>query len=523
MALPQWTDQQVFDQMNSGSMWPGPLITYAFPSSAAVFHPDLADITAGFSPLNAAQQPLVSLSMMLWDDLIAPTIMQASEHDADILVGNTSATDGYAFAFFPQDGGTIWFSSHHENLQAPEIGEDSFITFIHEIGHALGLDHMGDYNGEDDDGPSSYQDSDMLSIMSYYGPGMGRGEGLVAWGDWIGLDGLEYSAQTPMVNDIMVIQKMMGADITTRADNTVYGFDANIQGPQAQIYDFSINPSPILTIYDAGGVDTLNLSGWSTDSLVDLNPGQYSSANGMTHNIAIAWGTIIENAVTGAGDDVLIGNSADNYLDGGAGVDGALFSGALAGYDLRYDVSSREYTVADLTVGRDGTDTLINIEYASFAGYRGDLNDLTPAVHRFYNTDLGMHFFTSNNDEATGVAQMNGFVYEGAGFGRNVEGAGISDTDTVVVQRFYNEVTGDHFYTAGAAEASGLMNAAGAWQYEGQAFKAHGTQVDGTTALYRFLNTESGAHFYTADVSEMETVMQSGVFDYEGIAFYVMA
>lgn len=522
MALPQWTDQQVFDQMNSGSTWTSSLITYAFPQSSSVFDPDLAEHFAGFSPLNTAQQPLVHLAMMLWDDLIARDIVQGSVHDADIMLSNTSSTDGYAFAV---SGGTVWFSSKEDLLQSPEIGKDGFVTFLHEIGHALGLNHMGDYNGEDDNGPSSYQDSDMLSIMSYYGPGMNGGKGLVAWGDWFASDiGSEgYSPQTPMVNDIMVIQRLYGADTTTREGNTVYGFGSNIQGPLAQIYDFSINQHPILTIYDAGGVDTINLSGWGTDSLIDLNPGQYSSVNGMTNNLAIAKATLIENAVAGAGNDVLIGNSADNHLDGGAGQDSAMFSGALPGYDLSYDVFSREYTVVDMTAGRDGTDTLINIEYANFNGARGDLNDLTPAVYRFYNADLGLHFYTSNNDEATAVTRMNGFVYEGAGFGRSVEGAGIPDADTVAVQRFYNQATGDHFYTAGADEARHLMEIGGAWQYEGRAFNAYGTQADGTTALYRFLNTESGTHFYTTDIAEKEAVMQSGYFSYEGIAFYVTA
>ncbi|MFT0531253.1 M10 family metallopeptidase C-terminal domain-containing protein [Castellaniella hirudinis] len=524
MALPQWTDQQVFDQMNSGSKWFSPVITYAFPQSTSAFSdPELADVLTGFSPLNAAQQPLAQLGMMLWDDLIAPSIVQGSVHNADILVSNTSATEGYAFALYPRDGGTVWFSSHHDNLQAPKIGEHGFITFVHEIGHALGLNHMGGYNGDDDDGPSSYQDSDMLSIMSYYGPGMNRGEGLVAWGDWFGADGRGYSAQTPMVNDIMVIQEMYGADTTTRVEDTVYGFGSNVQGPQAQIFDFSVNEYPILTIYDAGGVDTLNLSGWGTDSLVNLNPGQYSSVNGMTNNLAIAWTTLIENAVTGAGNDVLRGNAADNYLNGGDGQDSAVFSGALPGYDLSYNVFSREYAVLDLTANRDGTDTLLNIEYANFNGFQANLNDLTPAVYRFYNADLGLHFYTSNNDEATAVTQLNGFAYEGEVFGRSVDGASIPGADTVVVQRFYNQATGDHFYTAGVDEANSLMEIGGAWQYEGQAFNAYGTQADGTTALYRFLNAESGTHFYTADTAEMEAVMQSGHFNYEGIAFYVTA
>lgn len=512
MALPNWTDQQVFEQMNSGSLWHSPIITYAFPQLASQINYEDGE-AAGFLPINAAQQPLIELSMTLWDDLIGPRIQQGTLASAQIMFGNSSAMgNAYAYAYMPPDS-SVWFSTAHENLLQPKIGEDSFITFVHEIGHALGLDHMGDYNGEDNDGPSSYQDSDVYSIMSYYGPGIGNdGGGEVAWADWQG-----HSAQTPMLNDIMVIQQLYGTNVDTRTDDTVYGFGSNIQGPTAQIYDFSINANPILTIYDAGGIDTLDLSGWGTDSRVDLNPGQYSDANGMTSNIAIAWSAVIENAVTGAGDDILIGNFADNYLDGGAGQDTAVFIGDFSNYNLSYNLFSREYTVQDLA-GFSGIDTLINIEFAAFGDYRGDLNDLTPAVHRFYNPDLGAHFYTSNNDEGTLVAQMGGFQYEGTGFGRIV-----NDESAVSVARFFNSETNDHFYTANQAEADTLRELGGAWQDEGFAFDAYTTQVEGTTELFRFVNKESGTHFYTNSVAEMDAVMLSGYFDYEGVAFYVMA
>ncbi|NYT61407.1 M10 family metallopeptidase C-terminal domain-containing protein [Alcaligenaceae bacterium] len=517
MSLPTWTDQQVFNQMNSGSTWAAPVITYAFPLWASQFAPGLGDDTAGFSPINAIQQPLLNLGMLIWDDLISPTIQQGSAQSANILIGNTSSTDGYAFAYYPADGGSVWFSSKYHNLLKPEIGQDSFATFIHEIGHALGLRHMGDYNGENNNGPSSYQDSDMLSVMSYYGPGINYGQGQVAWGNWSNSDGHPYSVQTPMVNDIMVIQQMYGANPTTRVDNTVYGFGSNIQGQTAQIYDFSINQNPILTIYDAGGIDTLNLSGWSTNSVVDLRPGQYSSVNSMTNNIAIAHGVIIENLITGAGNDTLQGNWADNYLDGGAGHDTAIFIGNYADYSLSYDLFNREYTVQD-TVGPNGTDTLINIESAIFSDFGDSLNNLTWGVHRFYNSDLGMHFYTANNDEASIVAQTEAFQYEGIGFGRSISG-----TDTVSVQRFLNTATGDHFYTANAAEADSIREPSGPWLYEGIAFNAYAHKTDDTTELFRFLNKGSGAHFYTADAAEMNTIMLSGNFNYEGIAFYVEA
>jgi serralysin len=77
----------------------------------------------------------------------------------------------------------------------------------------------------------------------------------------------------------------------------------------------------VLTLFDSGGNDTLDLSGWSDPSRIDLVPGAYSSGNEMTNNVAIAYSTTIENAIGGSGNDVIAGNDAANRLVGGAGDD----------------------------------------------------------------------------------------------------------------------------------------------------------------------------------------------------------
>src|SRR5262249_3670771 len=125
-------------------------------------------------------------------------------------------------------------------------GIDSYAyqTYIHEIGHALGLGHQGLYNGS-----ASYatqatwaNDTWQYSIMSYSAQ------------DNYG--GSYRYVSTPQMADIYAIQSIYGA-ATTRADDTVYGFH-NTAGP---IYDFgssSYTQPPALTIYDSGGNDTLD-------------------------------------------------------------------------------------------------------------------------------------------------------------------------------------------------------------------------------------------------------------------------
>jgi hypothetical protein len=59
---------------------------------------------------------------------------------------------------------------------------------------------------------------------------------------------------------------------------------------------FSLNPKPVFTIWDGGGVDTLDFSQTVAAVSADLNEGRFSDAFGMTNNVSIAFGVVIENA-----------------------------------------------------------------------------------------------------------------------------------------------------------------------------------------------------------------------------------
>ena len=69
---------------------------------------------------------------------------------------------------------------------------------------------------------------------------------------------------------------------------------------------------------DENGIDTVNAAAVRFDVYVDLFKGVIA-ANSTTHGIA-EW-TLIERAISGSGDDSLVGNAADNYLEAGAGSD----------------------------------------------------------------------------------------------------------------------------------------------------------------------------------------------------------
>lgn len=408
--------------MYRGQRWGESVFTYAFPTTVRQMVALQGEGT-GFRAVDPAQQALMVLAMATWDDLIPQAFAPGTPGSTHIEFGYTSTGIGFAHGYYPPNG-SIYFNANSATLVNAQIGRHGFVTFIHELGHALGLHHMGDYDGDGNWSPSSYQDTMVLSIMSYFGPRetAPNYSAEIMPARWVGADGVGYSPQTPMVNDVMAIQRVYGVSTTTRTGDTVYGFNSNVSGSTAQLFNFSVNRNPILTIFDSGGSDTLDLSGYSTPSRVDLAPGAFSAVNGMTNNIAIAYNTTVESAVGGSGDDllrgntsanrleggagndellgldgddVLIGGAGNDLLDGGAGTDTAVFSGAFGSYTIT--VSG---TTVTLSSPISGNDRALSIERFQFSDSLRNLGDLTPA------SDSAPPLLTSLSpvDNATGVA-----------------------------------------------------------------------------------------------------------------------
>ncbi|MES0811746.1 VCBS domain-containing protein, partial [Roseibium sp. SCPC15] len=270
---------------------PSATVTYAFPSTGLGSN--------GLSAYSATQQAAAIMALALWAEISGLTIVEAAEGETATIRFLNSTNIDYAETHEADGLSTILTNPDFLETLSPLVGTYGFFTLLHEAGHALGLEH--------DDG-SLTQVQTVMSLRSPDSIGV----------DWWNAEGVWIYAQTPMVEDIAAIQAEYGSNPTTRSGDTVYGFNGTETGT---IYDFSANVDPVLTIYDAGGVDALDFSGWDAPAIINLNPGTYSSVNGMTHNIGLAFGTVIEKAIGGAGDDVLIGTDRAETLDGGAGRD----------------------------------------------------------------------------------------------------------------------------------------------------------------------------------------------------------
>ncbi|NWC78643.1 M10 family metallopeptidase C-terminal domain-containing protein [Pseudomonas sp. P7759] len=126
-------------------------------------------------------------------------------------------------------------------------------------------------------------------------------------------------ASAPQLDDISAYQKKYGANHETRKDDTTYGFNSNTDRDFLSVK--TDKDKMVAAIWDGGGTDTLDFSGYKQDQQISLRAGTFSDVGGLKGNVSIAYGVTIENAVGGSGNDLLMGNEAANTLKGGEGND----------------------------------------------------------------------------------------------------------------------------------------------------------------------------------------------------------
>ncbi len=249
----------------------------------------------------------------------------------------------------PRNGGsTVVIDRSRTNFDA---GTSGYKTILHELGHAvggfndvtMGRNPGNKYTSSDEkrnqgvDGAtlSSSQDSQKYTVMSYKPhPDM-----------------FQVYPSSLLLYDIAALQHLYGANMTTRTGNNIYSWDPNVPFIEA--------------IWDAGGIDTIDASNQTRNTTINLNAGSFSSigTNGSSgdakDNLAIAFGVTIENAIGGAGNDFIYGNSIGNNLQGGAGND-YLYGGS--GNDTLTGGSGNDYLYGesghDTLYGGSGNDTL---------------------------------------------------------------------------------------------------------------------------------------------------------------------
>jgi serralysin len=402
------------DGILGDTRWATNTLTYSFPASASNYGTPYGNGEPGnnFGVLNATQQATVVSVLAMYASVANLTFTATTESNSnhgDIRFARSDAPST-AWAYYPnafyQEGGDVWVNSSTGWYDSPTRGNYAYVTFIHEIGHALGLDHA--HQGYSVPTGRDSMEYTVMSYRSYVGASTSTGYTNETWS----------FAQSLMMYDIAAVQYLYGANYTTNSGNTTYSWSSTT----GEMFINGVGQGApganriFLTVWDGGGVDTYDFSNYTTGLTINLAPGEWTttSANQLAWlswdgsqiadgNIANALlynddsRSLIENARGGSGNDSITGNRANNVLwgnggndvlNGGTGQDSAGYSGTSSNYSWRQN-SDRSYTVTDLRSGSpDGTDRLYNMDTLVFQDRSVQIVDHTTVT----TTDTGNQY-----------------------------------------------------------------------------------------------------------------------------------
>jgi hypothetical protein len=365
-------------------------ITYGFLTGAPTV--GSADEQANGTAMGVLTQAAVNAAFDYYEQLFNVTFVAeaVTEYDGtnpddatDIIFGLTPQDSSNGYAYYPngsyaKDSTYVMLNDEafDEGTMAAtyvDPGYYGWTTIIHEIGHALGLKHPGNYNAGGGGTPPPYlpsaYDSSQYSMMSYYS----------------NPNGARYDtgiAQSAKILDIAALQYLYGVnDAGSTADGGEFVFDGTM--------DYNT------TLWSKNGTDTIVLDGLTNGSTVNLNDGEFSSIDfsgdlrardySGYNNVSIAYGAQINNVElsTNAAEDVVILNDAfkDDAFDAITNFDAAddqiglskKIFGKLSRSSILIEAGATEATsrrqkiIVDSTTGdiyydRDGSGTRYAVE-----------------------------------------------------------------------------------------------------------------------------------------------------------------
>ena len=186
-------------------------------------------LTANITALTEKGQQLARWALEAWTN-VTGIKFQFVDNDNAHIIFDDNRPGGFGGPVLLVNGVTSFAQVNVDvNLviNNPTLG--SYSTYLHEIGHALGLGHPGPYPGE---GHTAYGlsnifliDSDQATLMSYFT----NQENTYIYAN-------KALTVTPMIADIIAIQNLYGVPNDINAGDTIYGYHSNVGGLLGQFF-----------------------------------------------------------------------------------------------------------------------------------------------------------------------------------------------------------------------------------------------------------------------------------------------
>ena len=452
IALPYWVDALLSNEA-SGNYFDTLLgssntFYYNFPTSLPSYDTN-ASHGYGFKTFSSVQVARTETALSYIASVIDVYFKKTTSANGlnTFVFANNNQSSSAGSANYPSNsmiGSDIYFDTSAINSKFAD-GSYAALTLIHEIGHALGLEHPFSYaqagGGSVSDPPylTGAEDSTAWTVMSYEDS-----------------SAQYYLSLSPL--DIAALQYIYGPSKNARVLNDVY----------------KISSSDPNFIWDGAGTDSIDLSAVNQGSTVFLTPGSWGFVGSRqaatitsSGQITVNFGSIIEN-LTGSsfadklygndadnfilgglgndwlegldGNDVLVGGLGDDQLNGGGGIDTAKFEGSYDSYGTSSSQSA--FVVTDKRSDVDGMDVLKNVERLMFLdkSVAIDLEGHAGKAVKVIGAVLGKE--AVKNPEFVGIGLSyfdNELSYSDLGlFALNAVGA--SSNDAIVSKLWFNLV-----------------------------------------------------------------------------------
>jgi hypothetical protein len=372
----QETLVRTYKGWQTGAVGKSVSMTYSFLSQAPSSG---GESGVGFTTFTDAQKQTIRELFTVLQNQTSLIFSEVASDAGQIRLGVNQQSNTRGYSFIPDEfkgearAGDVWLDQETVALLQP--GQEGYYVLLHELGHALGLQHP--LTESDKSGAtvllnafSTTSNTVMLDVNSATNNG--------AWPSWFGNF------------DLQALRYLYGAKAYATGDNT---------------YKLS-DTSGSTVIVDDGGVDTLDASSVTISANIDLRPGKSSSigvdveGTRQFNNVSIAAGSLLEGVISTAFDDVIIGNQQNNaitFVGGNDLVDGG------AGLDLlRIWKSSNEFKIA-----KDTSTGFWNVAAVNSTLGSVELQN----TERVFFTDTVWALDSGDNESAGRTAKILGAVF----------------------------------------------------------------------------------------------------------------